>query len=84
MFSTFFADTDEKQTEKVGKKNLLSHFERSRKPTMKRRKTYFQENNFPEQRSSKILQLEIKVSVGWSVAKHQWSIGKQQRKNWMN
>jgi hypothetical protein len=64
MFSTF-ADTDEKQTEKSRQKEFIVTSSAVEKPTIEEVKTYFQENNFPEQEAQKFF--NYFKSVGWLV-----------------
>ncbi|WP_396188434.1 transcriptional regulator [Flavobacterium sp.] len=64
MFSTF-ADTDEKQTEKSRQKEFIITSSVVEKPTIEEVKTYFQENNFPEQEAQKFF--NYFKSVGWLV-----------------
>ena len=64
MFSTF-ADTDEKQTEKSRQKEFIVTSSIVEKPSIEEVKTYFIENNFPEQEAQKFY--NYFKSVGWLV-----------------
>ena len=64
MFSTF-ADTDEKQTEKSRQKEFIVTSSIVEKPTIENVKSYFQENDFPEQEAQKFF--NYFKSVGWLV-----------------
>lgn len=73
MFSTF-ADTDEKQTEKSRQKEFIVTSSIVEKPSIEEIKTYFLENNFPEQEAQKFY--NYFKSVGWLVG------GKTPMVNW--
>lgn len=64
MFSTF-ADTDEKQTEKSRQKEFIVTSSIVEKPSIEEVKTYFLENNFPDQEALKFY--NYFSSVGWLV-----------------
>ena len=64
MFSTF-ADTDEKETVKSRQKESIVTSSIVEKPTIENVKSYFQENNFPEQEAQKFF--NYFKSVGWLV-----------------
>ena len=82
MFSTF-ADTDEKQTEKSRQKEFIITSSVVEKPTIEEVKTYFQENNFPEQEAQKFFNYFKSVDwlvggktpmVDWQAAAQNWMI----------
>jgi hypothetical protein len=64
MFSTF-ADTDKNQIEKSRQKEYIVTSSAVEKPSIEEVKTYFQENNFPEQEAQKFY--NYFKSVGWLV-----------------
>jgi len=64
MFSTF-ADTDKNQIEKSRQKEFIVTSSIVEKPSIEIVKTYFQENNFPEQEAQKFF--NYFKSVGWLV-----------------
>jgi hypothetical protein len=81
MFSTF-ADTDEKQTEKSRQKEFIVTSSIVEKPSIEEVKTYFLENNFPEQEALKFY--NYFSSVGWLVGGKTPMVDWQAAaKNWM-